>query len=95
MDNTGAVLTALYSPGQSSAIGPLPTQPLTEIKMSIVDQIKHIFMPTKCISSSILTMVPFAVIPHENEQLIINVGIRITISDSYDINQRLGLIKLA
>jgi hypothetical protein len=52
-------------------------------------------MPTKCISNSILTMAPFAVIPHENEQLIINVGIRITISDSYDINQRLGLIKLA
>jgi hypothetical protein len=53
MNNTGAVLTALYSPGQSSAIGPLPTQPLTEIKMSIVDQIKHIFivlvLPTKSV----------------------------------------------
>ena len=40
-------------------------------------------------------MAPFAVTPHENEENIINVGIRIIISDSYDINQMLGSIKLA
>jgi hypothetical protein len=28
-----AVLTALYTPGQSSALGPIPTQPLTGIKL--------------------------------------------------------------
>jgi hypothetical protein len=37
-------LNSIISPGQSSAIGPLPTQPLREIKMSMVDQIKHIFI---------------------------------------------------
>jgi hypothetical protein len=54
-----------------------------------------LLMPTKYISSSVLTMAPFAVTPHENEENIINVGIRIIISDSYDINQMLGSIKLA
>jgi len=53
-----------------------------------------LLIATKYISSSILAMVPFAFIPHENEQNIINVGIRIIISDSYDINQRFGPIKL-
>jgi hypothetical protein len=43
LENTRAVLTALYPPGQSNAIGPLPTQPLTGIKLN-VDKIKHIFI---------------------------------------------------
>ena len=36
-----AVITAYYSV-QSSALGPLPTQPLTGIKMSMVDNSKYI-----------------------------------------------------
>ena len=38
-----AVLTALYTPGQSSALGPIHIQPLTGIKLN-VDKIKHIFI---------------------------------------------------
>jgi hypothetical protein len=38
---------------QSSVLGPLPTQPLTGIKMLMIDRIKHIFillkLPTKLV----------------------------------------------
>ena len=50
-----------------------------------------LLMPAKYISSSISTMAPFIFISLEDEQNIMNIGIQVIISDSYDINQRLCL----
>ena len=47
-----AILTASKAPGQSSSLGPIPTQPLTGIKLN-VDKINCIFivlvLPTKSV----------------------------------------------
>jgi len=74
------------------------------VAVSVLDNLSYVWSisffyevlltATKCISSSILTMAPFIFISLANGQNIINIGIQIIISDSYDINQRLGPIKV-
>ena len=47
-------LNSIIDPGQNSALGPLPTQPLTGMKMQMIIKIKHILfivlvLPTKSV----------------------------------------------